>query len=179
MKKEKVVFTSGSWDLFHVGHLNVLRRSRELGDRLIVGVSTDELIAEYKGAPPVIPFEERLEIVQNVKGVDLAVRQTILTEIRQLQEYNVDIVTIGRSNPSPQSERCVPSDAIVEFWFVVLKLPNVIIGRIEWPRVQIVSGRGASPGGVARGSLIRPPSGSREGGGCRAAGGPRRPPPGR
>ena len=95
MKKEKVVFTSGSWDMFHVGHLNVLRRSRELGDRLIVGVSTDELIAEYKGAPPVIPFEERMEIVQNVKGVDLAVRQTILTEIRQLQEHKVDVVTIG------------------------------------------------------------------------------------
>jgi glycerol-3-phosphate cytidylyltransferase-like family protein len=53
-----------------------------------VGVSSDELIAEYKGAPPVIPFEERMEIVQNVKGVDLAVRQTILTEIRQLQEHN-------------------------------------------------------------------------------------------
>jgi glycerol-3-phosphate cytidylyltransferase len=95
MKKEKVVFTSGSWDMFHVGHLNVLRRSKELGDRLVVGVSTDELIADYKGSPPVIPFEERLEIVSSLKCVDVAVKQTVLTEIRQLQEFQVDIVTIG------------------------------------------------------------------------------------
>jgi glycerol-3-phosphate cytidylyltransferase len=95
MKKETVVFTSGSWDMFHVGHLNVLTRSRSLGDRLVVGVSTDELIADYKGSPPVIPFEERFEIIGNIKCVDLAVKQTILTEIRQLQEHEVDIVTIG------------------------------------------------------------------------------------
>lgn len=95
MKKEKVVFTSGSWDLFHVGHLNMLRRSKALGDRLVVGVSTDELIADYKGISPVIPFDQRFEIVANIDCVDLVVKQTILTEIRQLQEYNVDIVTIG------------------------------------------------------------------------------------
>lgn len=94
-KKPKTVFTSGSWDLFHVGHLNVLRRSKALGDRLIVGVSTDELIEDYKGMPPVIPFEERIEIVGAIDCVDLAVEQTILTEIRQLQEHEVDIVTIG------------------------------------------------------------------------------------
>lgn len=95
MSHEKVVFTSGSWDLFHVGHLNVLERSKALGNRLIVGVSTDELIADYKGMPPVIPFEERLAIVASVGCVDLAVKQTILTEVRQLKEHKVDIVTIG------------------------------------------------------------------------------------
>jgi len=95
MKKETVVFTSGSWDLFHRGHLNVLRRSKELGDKLVVGVSTDELIAEYKGAPPVIPFDDRMEIVAAINCVDVVVRQTVLTEIAQLQEYQVDIVTIG------------------------------------------------------------------------------------
>lgn len=95
MSNQKVVFTSGSWDLFHVGHLNVLERSKALGSRLIVGVSTDELIADYKGMPPVIPFEERLAIVASVGCVDLAVKQTILTEVKQLQEHKVDIVTIG------------------------------------------------------------------------------------
>lgn len=94
-KKETVVFTSGSWDLFHVGHLNVLRKSKELGDRLVVGVSTEELIADYKGAPPVIPFEQRLEIISSIGCVDLAVKQVVLTEIRQLKEHDVDIVTIG------------------------------------------------------------------------------------
>ena len=92
---KRIVFTSGSWDLFHIGHLNVLERSRALGDMLIVGVSTDELIEDYKGLPPVIPFEERFRLVQALRCVDLAVKQTVLTEIAQLQQYDVDIVTIG------------------------------------------------------------------------------------
>ena len=95
MNKEVIVFTSGSWDLFHMGHLNMLKRSKELGTKLVVGVSTDELIEEYKGLPPVIPFEQRMEIVRANKYVDVVVRQTILTEIRQLKEFKVDIVTIG------------------------------------------------------------------------------------
>ncbi len=94
-KSEITVYTSGSWDMFHVGHLNILEKSRALGDRLVVGVSTDELIAEYKGMPPVIPFEERLRIVNSLKCVDLAIEQTILTEVRQLKEHDIDIVTIG------------------------------------------------------------------------------------
>ena len=94
-KKSKVVYTSGSWDMFHVGHLNVLERSKEFGDVLIVGVSTDELIEEYKGMPPVIPFEERLRIIESIGCVDKAVKQTVLTEIAQLQELDVDVVTIG------------------------------------------------------------------------------------
>ena len=91
----KIVFTSGSWDMFHVGHLNILERSKKLGDILIVGVSTDELIMDYKGILPIIPFEERLRIVQAIGCVDKAVKQTILTEIKQLEEFDVDIVTIG------------------------------------------------------------------------------------
>jgi glycerol-3-phosphate cytidylyltransferase len=92
---KKVVYTSGSWDMFHVGHLNILERSKALGDQLVVGVSTDELIEEYKGMPPIIPFEERFRIVQSIGCVDFAVRQTVLTEVAQLQEFDVDIVTIG------------------------------------------------------------------------------------
>ncbi len=94
-RAKKIVFTSGSWDLLHVGHLNILERSKALGDILVVGVSTDELIADYKGLPPVIPFNERFRIVKSIGCVDKAVKQTILTEIAQLKKYEVDIVTIG------------------------------------------------------------------------------------
>ena len=94
-KQNKVVFTSGSWDLFHVGHLNILEKSREFGDMLIVGVSTDALIADYKGLPPVVPFDQRCRIVDSVKGVDRVVKQEVLTDIRQLIAYNVDVVVIG------------------------------------------------------------------------------------
>lgn len=89
------VFTSGSFDLFHIGHLNILEKSAALGDELIVGVSTDELIEKYKGAKPIIPFEQRMRIVESIKGVTKVVKQTKLTEIDQLKRENIDIVTIG------------------------------------------------------------------------------------
>ena len=91
----KRVFTSGSFDLFHIGHLNILEKSAALGDELIVGVSTDELIEKYKGMKPIIPFEQRFRIVQSIKCVTKVVKQVKLTEIAQLQREKIDIVTIG------------------------------------------------------------------------------------
>lgn len=96
MQEKKLrVFTSGSFDLFHIGHLNILERSAALGDELIVGVSTDELIERYKGMPPIIPFEERFRIISSLKCVTKVVKQVKLTEVAQLQREQIDIVTIG------------------------------------------------------------------------------------
>lgn len=96
MEGKKVrVFTSGSFDMFHVGHLNILEKSALLGDELIVGVSTDELIEKYKGMKPIIPFEQRIRIVGAIKCVTKVVKQVKLTEIAQLQREDIDIVTIG------------------------------------------------------------------------------------
>jgi len=89
------VFTSGSFDLFHIGHLNILEKSAALGDELIVGVSTDELIERYKGMKPIVPFEQRIRIVGALKCVTKVVKQVKLTEIAQLKRENIDIVTIG------------------------------------------------------------------------------------
>ena len=95
MERKKIrVFTSGSFDLFHIGHLNILERSAALGDELIVGVSTDELIQHYKGMPPIIPFEQRFRIISSLKCVTKAVKQVKLTEVAQLQREDIDIVTI-------------------------------------------------------------------------------------
>ncbi|MGN7147502.1 adenylyltransferase/cytidyltransferase family protein [Arthrobacter sp. SAFR-179] len=67
----KTVITYGTFDLFHIGHLNILRRLRGLGDRLVVGVSTDEFNA-VKGKRPVVPFNQRIDIVSSIKFVDEA-----------------------------------------------------------------------------------------------------------
>ncbi len=70
MKKYKVGYTTGTFDLFHIGHLNIIKRAKEQCDYLIVGVSTDEVVMSYKHHYPVIPFEQRIEIVAALKYVD-------------------------------------------------------------------------------------------------------------
>ena len=75
-KKFRIGYTTGVYDLFHIGHLNVLRNAKEQCNYLIVGVSTDELVEQYKHKKPIIPFEERVKIVEAIKYVDEVVPQT-------------------------------------------------------------------------------------------------------
>jgi glycerol-3-phosphate cytidylyltransferase len=91
----KTVLTYGTFDLFHIGHLNILKRLSELGDRLIVGVSTDEFNA-IKGKKPVVPFEQRIEIVRALSCVDMAIPESTWAQKREdIEKYNVDVFGIG------------------------------------------------------------------------------------
>lgn len=74
-KRYKVGYTSGVFDLFHVGHLNILRKAKEQCQYLIVGVSSDELAEKLKGRLPVIPYEQRMEIIESIRYVDKVVRE--------------------------------------------------------------------------------------------------------
>ncbi|MEJ5912813.1 adenylyltransferase/cytidyltransferase family protein [Pseudokineococcus sp. 1T1Z-3] len=74
--REVVGYLPGAFDMFHIGHLTILRRARSACTRLVVGVVTDDVMVASKGKAPVIPFEERLEIVQSITGVDAAVADT-------------------------------------------------------------------------------------------------------
>lgn len=77
MDKKKIIgYTTGVFDMFHIGHLNILKRAKEQCDYLIVGVTTDELCLSYKGKEPIIPFEERKSIVEAIKYVDEVIAQT-------------------------------------------------------------------------------------------------------
>lgn len=80
-EKGLIGYTTGVFDLFHIGHLNLLRRAKTKCDYLIVGVTVDELVA-YKGKHPVIPFEERIEIVRAIRYVDEAVAQTTMDKMQ-------------------------------------------------------------------------------------------------
>jgi len=87
-------YTSGVYDLFHVGHLNMLRNAKSLCDKLIVGVTTDELVA-YKNKKAVIPFHERIEIVRNIKCVDAVVPQEDMNKIKQWEKLKFDVIFVG------------------------------------------------------------------------------------
>ena len=76
MAQTVIGYTTGVFDLFHIGHLNIIRRAKEKCDYLIVGVSTDELVQKEKGKTPVIPYQERKEIIEALKYVDRVVPQT-------------------------------------------------------------------------------------------------------
>ena len=90
-----VGYTTGVFDLFHVGHLNVLRAAHALCNRLIVGVSTDELAMEYKKKKPFIPFAERIEIVRAIRYVDLAVSREIYDKYEEWKRLKFNVLFVG------------------------------------------------------------------------------------
>ena len=95
MKKYKIGYTTGVFDLFHIGHLNILKRAKEQCDYLIVGVSTDEVVQSYKHKMPIIPFEERCAIVEAIKYVDEVVPQTTMDKMVAYEKYRFDALFHG------------------------------------------------------------------------------------
>lgn len=87
-------YTAGVFDLFHIGHLNLLKNAKGMCDKLIVGVTTDEL-ATYKGKYPVIPFSDRIEIVRNIKCVDAAVAQSDMNKLEMCKKLHASIMFVG------------------------------------------------------------------------------------
>ena len=87
-------YTTGVYDLFHIGHLNLLKNAKGMCDKLIVGVTVDELVA-YKGKQSMIPFEDRIEIVRSIKYVDAAVPQYDMDKLAACKKLGADILFVG------------------------------------------------------------------------------------
>ena len=87
-------YTTGVFDLFHIGHLNILKKASAQCDKLIVGVTVDELV-QYKGKKAVIPFEERIEIIRSIKYVDMAVPQKNMDKLTAHKKFKFNIMFVG------------------------------------------------------------------------------------
>ncbi len=87
-------YTAGVFDLFHIGHLNLLKNAKGMCDKLIVGVTVDELV-QYKGKSALIPFDDRIEIVRSCKYVDAAVPQYDMDKLRACKELGASVLFVG------------------------------------------------------------------------------------
>lgn len=96
--KKVIGYTTGVFDLFHVGHLNLLKNAKAMCDTLIVGCSTDEVVQEMKNKTPVIPYRERIEILDAIPFTDVVVAQEIedyKDKLKSWESYKFDVMFVG------------------------------------------------------------------------------------
>ncbi|MBL1083026.1 adenylyltransferase/cytidyltransferase family protein [Streptomyces actinomycinicus] len=94
-RRHRLGYAPGVYDLFHVGHLNILRRARQQCDRLVAGVVADERVLQQKGRRPVVPLAERLDIVRSLQCVDEAVVEATTDKMEMWKEIGFDVVFKG------------------------------------------------------------------------------------
>ena len=94
-KQFKVGYTTGVYNMFHIGHLNILKRAKEQCETLIVGVTTDELCYKRKKKYPIINENDRMSIISAIRYVDKVVPQIDMDKVRQVKEFGVDVVFVG------------------------------------------------------------------------------------
>ena len=107
-KKYRTGYTQGVYDMFHIGHLNLINRAKEQCERLIVGVNSDALVVAYKHKKPVISEEERVEIIRNIRAVDEAHIVHTLDKSEALARFHFDAIFIGddwKGNPRWEQTR--------------------------------------------------------------------------
>ena len=95
IKKYKIGYTTGVFDMFHIGHLNILKRAKEQCEYLIVGVTSDKLCYSRKNKYPIICEKDRIEIVKSIKYVDKVVPQNNMDKLSAVKEYGADVVFVG------------------------------------------------------------------------------------
>lgn len=94
-KKPIIGYTTGVFDLFHIGHLNILEKAKEKCDYLIVGVTDSETVYEYKGRYPIVSLDDRMSIIKALKGVDKVVVQKSMDKIAAWDDYRFDVLFHG------------------------------------------------------------------------------------
>ncbi len=107
---KKIIYTAGTYDLFHFGHLNILLKAKKIGNYLIVGVSTDALISKYKKLKPIICYKDRVSIIKELRCVNKIIKQDRFFDIKQLKKYNIDTIVLGddwKNKNFPELKNCL------------------------------------------------------------------------
>lgn len=120
--KTIIGYTTGVYDMFHIGHLNILRRAKEQCDFLIVGVSTDELVEREKHKTPVIPFAQRCEIVSAIRYVDKVVPQTDKNKLGAWENYRFDKMFVGSDWKGPPNGNVTKVSLLLTEWKLSISL---------------------------------------------------------
>lgn len=94
-KKYRIGYTSGVFDLFHVGHLNILQQAKSMCETLVAGVTTDELCFSRKGKYPMIPLKDRMKIVEAIRYVDKVVAQEDMDKFEMVKKLGAEVVFVG------------------------------------------------------------------------------------
>lgn len=110
--KKKIGYTQGTYDMFHIGHLNLLKNAKAKCDYLIVGVNSDELVESYKNKKPIISTNERAAIVEAIRYVDEVVITTTLDKVEMLHALNFDEIYIG--DDWKDNERWIETGKLME-----------------------------------------------------------------
>lgn len=125
MKKYQSGYTTGVFDLFHIGHLNILKEAKKRCAYLIVGVSTDDVVLQYKNKIPLIPFRERMEIVRSIKYVDQVVAQDTMNKMKAWKQLQFDVMFHGDDwKGSPMYQQYIDDFAKVNVDIVFLSHTN-------------------------------------------------------
>lgn len=121
--KFRIGYTAGVYDMFHIGHLNVIRNAKALCERLIVAVSTDELVREYKNKTPIIPYENRAAIVASIRYVDKVVPQSNMNKRQAAIDNNIDVMFVGDDWKGTEKWNKIEED-LAEIGVQVVYLPH-------------------------------------------------------
>jgi rfaE bifunctional protein nucleotidyltransferase chain/domain len=95
MIRDKIVYVQGTWDLFHVGHINILRKARRMARELIAGVNTDDSVKRYKGHFPVISYRDRIKTLKACRYVDRIIKSDLIFDINKLKRHKIEVLVLG------------------------------------------------------------------------------------
>lgn len=95
MIRKKIVYVQGTWDLFHKGHVNILRKAHKMAKELIIGVNISNSVKKHKGAYPIISYHDRVKMLKACRYVDRVIKSDLTFNIDKLKRYKIEVLVLG------------------------------------------------------------------------------------